>query len=79
MVYMSSDAKVQFSLIQMPILLNLEPDLNLEKMVSRTVNWNQQNLFEQVLQRFKKVGTSSNFCVRMANKFFESNLLKVNT
>ena len=35
-----SDAEVQFSLVLAIILLNLELDLNLEKMVSRTMNQN---------------------------------------
>ena len=44
----TSDAKVWFSPVLATILLNLEPDQNLEKAVARTVNQNWQNQFKQV-------------------------------
>ena len=55
-----SDAEVQFSPVQTPILLNLEPDMNLEYTLQQNHEPQLLNRFEQVQLRFKQVQTGSN-------------------
>ena len=62
-----SDAEVQFSPVQTPILLNLEPDMNLEYTLQQNREPQLSNRFKQVQLRFKQVQTSSNLCRDTAN------------